>query len=250
MRKQLKKRGNIYSIFRGAMIRCGRSVAATKTFLGVLSDLKAITKMEDPKVLFDQTIQKIKPIISVRSYRVAGSVVKIPYRVSPGLEERVAVRWFDENARKRPGHGIYRHVRNEFVDAYNNRGSTFKRKQDVYNQVFANQPQLRFIKERFIGGGKEELDDFNEYDDSEASLTGERKKGKFIKSFSEQPSKPIRSKKERTEIKQRVKFAMLDNPYKLRYKLKRLSQKYYYFRKDRIKNKNRDKNYNKKNWRL
>jgi len=148
MRLKRNKVVNPYRTFRGLMIRCGRSVAATSTFFSILGALKKATQTPAP-IAFNRFLAKVKPFVSVRPKKIAGKVARTPYRVLPGTEDLVGLQWFNKIVRKRAEKGIYKKFKLEALDAIKNRGATLKRKEDAYLEAQTNRFQIRAPKRQF-----------------------------------------------------------------------------------------------------
>ena len=79
-----------------------------------------------------------KPPLEVRSRRVGGANYQVPVEVPQRRARTLAVRWLVTYARERREKGMPDKLANEILDALNQQGGAFKRKDDVYRMAQAN----------------------------------------------------------------------------------------------------------------
>ncbi|MFA6760635.1 MAG: 30S ribosomal protein S7 [Sulfuricurvum sp.] len=87
---------------------------------------------------FNEAIEKVKPIIEVRSRRVGGATYQVPVEVRPVRQLSLANRWLIDAARKRNERTMAERLANELMDAASDKGAAFKKKEDVYRMAEAN----------------------------------------------------------------------------------------------------------------
>jgi len=87
---------------------------------------------------FKEAIENIKPIIEVKSRRVGGATYQVPVEVRPVRQQSLAIRWLVDAARSRNERTMAERLANELMDASNDKGSAFKRKEDTYKMAEAN----------------------------------------------------------------------------------------------------------------
>ncbi|MCX6061009.1 MAG: 30S ribosomal protein S7 [Campylobacterales bacterium] len=88
--------------------------------------------------VFNTAIDNIKPVIEVKSRRVGGATYQVPVEVRPVRQLSLAIRWLTDAARKRNERTMAERLANELFDAANDKGSSFKRKEDTYRMAEAN----------------------------------------------------------------------------------------------------------------
>ncbi|MDD4854281.1 MAG: 30S ribosomal protein S7 [Sulfuricurvum sp.] len=88
--------------------------------------------------VFNAAIDNIKPVIEVKSRRVGGATYQVPVEVRPVRQLSLAIRWLTDAARKRNERTMAERLANELFDAANDKGSSFKRKEDTYRMAEAN----------------------------------------------------------------------------------------------------------------
>jgi small subunit ribosomal protein S7 len=88
--------------------------------------------------VFDAAIENIKPVIEVKSRRVGGATYQVPVEVRTVRQLSLAIRWLTDAARKRNERTMAERLANELLEAANDKGSSFKKKEDTYRMAEAN----------------------------------------------------------------------------------------------------------------
>ncbi len=88
--------------------------------------------------IFNEAIDKVKPVLEVRSRRVGGATYQVPVEVRPERQLSLSLRWLIEASRKRNERTMAERLANELLEASNDKGSTFKKKEDIYKMAEAN----------------------------------------------------------------------------------------------------------------
>jgi len=97
------------------------------------------TKSGRPPVeVLEQAVKTITPVLEVRGRRVGGANYQVPVEVPQRRARTLAVRWLVQYARERREKGMADKLANEIMDALNQQGGAFKRKDDVYRMAQAN----------------------------------------------------------------------------------------------------------------
>jgi small subunit ribosomal protein S7 len=97
------------------------------------------TKTGRPPVeVLEQAVKTVTPVLEVRSRRVGGANYQVPVEVPQRRARTLAVRWLVQYARERREKGMPDKLANEILDALNQQGGAFKRKDDVYRMAQAN----------------------------------------------------------------------------------------------------------------
>ena len=97
------------------------------------------TKTGRPPVkVLEQAVKTVTPVLEVRSRRVGGANYQVPVEVPQRRARTLAVRWLVTYARERREKGMPEKLANEILDALNQQGGAFKRKDDVYRMAQAN----------------------------------------------------------------------------------------------------------------
>jgi small subunit ribosomal protein S7 len=97
------------------------------------------TKTGRPPVeVLEQAVKTVTPVLEVRGRRVGGANYQVPVEVPQRRARTLAVRWLVTYARERREKGMSDKLANEILDALNQQGGAFKRKDDVYRMAQAN----------------------------------------------------------------------------------------------------------------
>ena len=100
---------------------------------------KAAAKLNaDALDVFNKALENIKPVLEVKARRVGGSTYQVPMEIRAERRQTLAIRWLVLYARQRSERTMAQKLAGEFVDAYNNAGGAFKKKEDVHRMAEAN----------------------------------------------------------------------------------------------------------------
>jgi len=83
-------------------------------------------------------VKALTPVLEVRSRRVGGATYQVPVEVPPPRARTLAIRWLVGFARQRRERSMAQRLANELLDAQQQQGSAFKRKDDIYRMAQAN----------------------------------------------------------------------------------------------------------------
>jgi small subunit ribosomal protein S7 len=91
-----------------------------------------------PVDVLEQAVKTVTPVLEVRSRRVGGANYQVPVEVPQRRARTLAVRWLVTYARDRREKHMDDKLANEILDALNQQGGAFKRKDDLYRMAQAN----------------------------------------------------------------------------------------------------------------
>jgi len=123
--------------FINAVMLDSKKSIAQKIMYGAIANLDARGE-ESGFDLFEKAIENVKPLLEVRSRRVGGATYQVPVEVRPVRRQTLALRWIIEMARKRNERTAVERLANELFEAANERGNSFKKKEDVHKMAEAN----------------------------------------------------------------------------------------------------------------
>jgi small subunit ribosomal protein S7 len=86
----------------------------------------------------EQAIKTITPVLEVKSRRVGGANYQVPVEVPQRRARTLAVRWLVQFARERREKGMHQKLAGEILDAINQQGGAYKKKDDIYRMAQAN----------------------------------------------------------------------------------------------------------------
>ena len=115
----------------------GKKSTAEKIVYGALDRIGEKTGKPPVEVL-EQAVKTVTPVLEVKSRRVGGANYQVPVEVPQRRARTLAVRWLVDYARERREKGMVEKLANEILDALNQQGGAFKRKDDVYRMAQAN----------------------------------------------------------------------------------------------------------------
>ena len=115
----------------------GKKTVAEKIIYDAIDKIKSKSK-EEPIEIFNTAINNIRPTVEVRSRRVGGATYQVPVEVKSKRSQALALRWLIEASRKRKDKKMSDKIFNEIYDAYQNRGSAIKKKEDTHKMAESN----------------------------------------------------------------------------------------------------------------
>ena len=115
----------------------GKKVTAQKIVYGAFDIVKEKTG-RDALDAFEQALSNVTPILEVKARRVGGATYQVPIEIREDRKQSLAIRWLVEYARKRNEHSMEARLAGEIMDAINNQGGAFKKKEDTHKMAEAN----------------------------------------------------------------------------------------------------------------
>jgi small subunit ribosomal protein S7 len=115
----------------------GKKSTAEKIVYDALDRISQKTGKPPVEVL-EQAVKTVTPVLEVKSRRVGGANYQVPVEVPQRRARTLAVRWLVDFARDRREKGMVEKLSAEILDALNQQGGAFKRKDDVYRMAQAN----------------------------------------------------------------------------------------------------------------
>ena len=92
----------------------------------------------DPLEVFNEAMDNIRPALEVKSRRVGGANYQVPQEVTPRRAEALALRWLVNASRSRSGKSMAEKLASEIIDASNQTGAAYKKKDDTHRMAEAN----------------------------------------------------------------------------------------------------------------
>jgi|TARA_Y100001970_G_scaffold183312_1_gene222938 small subunit ribosomal protein S7 len=121
----------------------GKKTVAEKIVYEAIDKIKSKSK-EEPITIFNNAINNIRPSVEVRSRRVGGATYQVPVEVKAKRSQALALRWLIDASRKRKDKNMSDRIFNEIYDAYQNRGSAIKKKEDTHKMAESNKAFAHF----------------------------------------------------------------------------------------------------------
>ena len=94
--------------------------------------------------IWKSALDKITPQVEAQSRRIGGATFQVPTEIRPDRKESVSMKNMINFARKRSGKSMAEKLAAEIMDAYNEQGGAFKRKEDMHRMAEANRAFAHF----------------------------------------------------------------------------------------------------------
>ena len=124
----------------------GKKNTSYEIFYNALDTVKAKMSNEEKSALeiWKTALDNITPQVEVKSRRIGGATFQVPTEIRPDRKESVSMKNMILFARKRGGKSMAEKLAAEIMDAYNNQGGAFKRKEDMHRMAEANRAFAHF----------------------------------------------------------------------------------------------------------
>ncbi len=93
---------------------------------------------KDPLEVFEQALNNIMPVLEVKARRVGGATYQVPMEVRPERRQALGLRWLVNYSRQRGERTMRERLAGEILDATNNLGGAYKKKEDTHKMAEAN----------------------------------------------------------------------------------------------------------------
>ncbi len=97
-----------------------------------------------PLEIWKEALDKITPQVEVKSRRIGGATFQVPTEIRPDRKESISMKNMISFARKRGGKTMADKWAAEILDAYNEQGGAYKRKEDMHRMAEANRAFAHF----------------------------------------------------------------------------------------------------------
>ena len=124
----------------------GKNNLSYEIFYAALETVKAKMANEEKSALeiWKAALDNVTPQVEVKSRRVGGATFQVPTEIRPERKESVSMKNLILFARKRGGKTMADKLAAEIMDAYNEQGGAFKRKEDMHRMAEANRAFAHF----------------------------------------------------------------------------------------------------------
>ena len=99
---------------------------------------------EEPLEVFAAAMENVMPLLEVKARRVGGSTYQVPMDVRPERRPTLGLRWITLYARQRSERTMKERLAGEIMDAKNEQGSAFKKREDTHKMAEANKAFAHF----------------------------------------------------------------------------------------------------------
>ena len=124
----------------------GKKSISYDIFYKALENVKAKMSNEEKSALeiWKTALDNITPHVEVKSRRIGGATFQVPTEIRPDRKESISMKNMIQFARKRSGKSMADKLAAEIMDAFNNQGGAFKRKEDMHRMAEANRAFAHF----------------------------------------------------------------------------------------------------------
>ncbi|WP_303852646.1 30S ribosomal protein S7 [Seleniivibrio woodruffii] len=129
--------------FINSLMYDGKKSVAERVFYQTLELIKAKTGKEGIEV-FRQAVENVKPQLEVKSRRVGGATYQVPIEVKQSRKQALSIRWLINASRGRKERTMVDRFAFELIDASENKGNAFKKKEDTHKMAEANRAFAHF----------------------------------------------------------------------------------------------------------
>ncbi|MBI5188801.1 MAG: 30S ribosomal protein S7 [Nitrospirae bacterium] len=132
-----KYNSRIVSKFISVIMKSGKKSIAE----GICYDAFDIIKKKtgsDPLKVFKTAFENVKPVVEVKPRRVGGATYQVPVEIRSQRRMALGFRWIIKYSRGRSERTMQERLAGELSDAFNNTGSSIKKKEDTHKMAEAN----------------------------------------------------------------------------------------------------------------
>ena len=124
----------------------GKKNASYQIFYNALDVVKVKREKEEksPLEIWKTALDNITPQVEVKRRRIGGATFQVPTEIRPDRKESISMKNMISYARKRGGKSMADKLAAEIMDAFNNQGGAYKRKEDMHRMAEANRAFAHF----------------------------------------------------------------------------------------------------------
>lgn len=128
----------LVSKFINGLMERGKKSIARSIFYDAMDIIGKTVKEDDALAVFEKAMENVRPKVEVKSRRVGGATYQVPVEVRPERRNALAIRWLVGFSSKRSGKSMAEKLASELADAYHNRGTSVKKREDTHKMADAN----------------------------------------------------------------------------------------------------------------
>jgi small subunit ribosomal protein S7 len=132
-----KYNSKVVSKFISAIMQDGKKAIAERICYGAFDVIREKTG-NDPLKVFKTALENVKPLVEVKPRRVGGATYQVPVEIRAQRRMALASRWLISYSRGRNEKTMRERLAGELLDAFNNTGSSIKKKEDTHKMAEAN----------------------------------------------------------------------------------------------------------------
>jgi ribosomal protein S7 len=135
----------LLSGFVGNLTKCGNRDKAIVAYIKILKKLKKTYPNQEPRIVLELALEKVKPLVSLRVKKVAGISYNLPASIGDIRACKIGLNWFFNSVYTRAEYTYYNKIVSEISDILNNKGITLQRKQAHERLALDNRSFLHFL---------------------------------------------------------------------------------------------------------
>ena len=93
---------------------------------------------KDALEVFETALNNIMPVLEVKARRVGGATYQVPIEIRPERRQTLGLRWLVNYARNRHEKTMAEKLAGEIMDAVNQTGGAYKKKEETHRMAEAN----------------------------------------------------------------------------------------------------------------
>ena len=115
----------------------GKKAVAQKIVYDAFDIIKE-KEQKDPLEVFETALNNIMPVLEVKARRIGGATYQVPLEIRAERRQTLGLRWLVLYARKRNEKTMAEKLAGEIIDATNQNGGAYKKKEDTHRMAEAN----------------------------------------------------------------------------------------------------------------
>ena len=115
----------------------GKKTVAQSIVYGAFDIIKE-KEQKDPLEVFETALNNVMPVLEVKARRVGGATYQVPLEIRAERRQTLGIRWLVIYARKRNEKTMAEKLAGEIIDATNQNGGAYKKKEDTHRMAEAN----------------------------------------------------------------------------------------------------------------
>jgi len=123
--------------FINRVMKNGKKSTATRQTYNAFDLIEKDLK-KNPLEVFQQALKNVSPAMEVKPRRVGGATYQVPMEVSSDRQFALATRWILAATRARSGRSFAEKLAGEMMDAFNNTGSSIRKRDETHKMAEAN----------------------------------------------------------------------------------------------------------------
>jgi small subunit ribosomal protein S7 len=128
----------LVSKFINRLMTDGKKSVARNIFYDAMDIVEKRATDADALTVFEKAMDRVRPRVEVKSRRVGGATYQVPVEVRAERRNALAIRWLVEFSKKRSGKTMADKLAGEFMEAFENRGASVKKREDTHRMAEAN----------------------------------------------------------------------------------------------------------------